>query len=214
MKKFFTSMFAVVAAAIGMSASAQNMQFFVHGEQVNNGDRINITDYYVSSTNQFNPELRCIPAVSDEMSVSLDFYKNNTPVLDEDWEYGADLFVMFCPFGACFNVSPGNSLEKSSNVVADKEMDMQTEIMLMLGDLQEYDDLAIECEFSLTAVLDDEEFVMTFYVDKPSAGVEGIDADINAPAVYYDLQGRKIENPSKGLFIVKKGNKVTKEFIK
>ena len=43
----------------------------------------------------------------------------------------------------------------------------------------------------------------------PKAGVAGIVAD-NAPAVYYNLQGVRVENPTKGLYIVVKGNKSTK----
>ena len=43
-------------------------------------------------------------------------------------------------------------------------------------------------------------------------GVEGIEVD-SEPAVYYNLQGVKVANPSNGVYIVKRGNKVTKEFI-
>ena len=48
-------------------------------------------------------------------------------------------------------------------------------------------------------------------------GVEGIVADeavVAAPAVYYNLQGAKVVNPTKGIYIVKRGNKVTKEYIR
>lgn len=45
--------------------------------------------------------------------------------------------------------------------------------------------------------------------------VEGIEDDFsNAPAVYFNLQGQKIENPAAGLYIVKRGNKVVKEMVK
>ena len=43
-------------------------------------------------------------------------------------------------------------------------------------------------------------------------GVEGIEVEI-APAVYYNLQGVQVENPTSGIYIVKRGNKVTKERI-
>ena len=46
------------------------------------------------------------------------------------------------------------------------------------------------------------------------AGVEGIEADeIEAPAEYYNLQGVKVANPENGLYIVKRGNKATKEIV-
>ena len=53
----------------------------------------------------------------------------------------------------------------------------------------------------------------TLTVGKTS-GVKAIEADASAPAVYYNLQGVQVENPQNGLFIVKRGNKVTKEIIR
>ena len=36
----------------------------------------------------------------------------------------------------------------------------------------------------------------------------------NAPAVYYNLQGVEVANPDNGIYIVRRGNKVTKEIIR
>ena len=41
------------------------------------------------------------------------------------------------------------------------------------------------------------------------SGVEGVEAE-NAEVDYYNLQGVKVENPEKGIFIKKQGNKTTK----
>ena len=41
------------------------------------------------------------------------------------------------------------------------------------------------------------------------SGVEGVEAE-NAEVEYYNLQGVKVENPEKGIFIKKQGNKTTK----
>ena len=38
--------------------------------------------------------------------------------------------------------------------------------------------------------------------------------DANVAAEYYNLQGVKVENPANGIYIVKRGNKVTKEYVK
>ncbi|MBQ7941916.1 MAG: hypothetical protein IJ328_05865 [Muribaculaceae bacterium] len=40
--------------------------------------------------------------------------------------------------------------------------------------------------------------------------IDGINADANAPVEYYNLQGVKVENPEKGIFIKKQGSKTTK----
>lgn len=47
------------------------------------------------------------------------------------------------------------------------------------------------------------------------SGVEDVAADSdNAPAEYFDLQGRKVDNPVTGLYIVRRGDKVAKEYVK
>lgn len=48
----------------------------------------------------------------------------------------------------------------------------------------------------------------------PSTGVVDTFTDENAPAVYYNLQGVRIDNPSKGLYIKVQGSKTTKVLVK
>lgn len=49
----------------------------------------------------------------------------------------------------------------------------------------------------------------------PNGAVEGIEIDeeSNAAPVYYNLNGIQVEKPANGLYIVKRGNKVTKEIL-
>lgn len=48
-----------------------------------------------------------------------------------------------------------------------------------------------------------------------STGVESISAEnTNAPAEYFNLQGVKVNNPENGLYIVRQGNKVSKQYIR
>ncbi len=47
-----------------------------------------------------------------------------------------------------------------------------------------------------------------------NAGVGSIVAGDDAAPVYYNLNGMKVANPSNGLYIVKRGSKVTKEVIR
>lgn len=54
------------------------------------------------------------------------------------------------------------------------------------------------------------------YVNVPgSSGVDfvGSDPDANADPIYYDLNGRRVNNPEKGLYIIKRGSKATKEIL-
>ena len=51
-------------------------------------------------------------------------------------------------------------------------------------------------------------------VKASEAGVENIEIDNNAPAVYYNLQGVKVANPENGVFIKVQGNKTSKVLVK
>lgn len=48
---------------------------------------------------------------------------------------------------------------------------------------------------------------------KMTTSIEAIEAEA-AEAVYYNLQGCKVNNPAQGIYIVKRGNKVSKEVIR
>lgn len=48
----------------------------------------------------------------------------------------------------------------------------------------------------------------------PASGIETVEIDNNAPAVYYNLNGVQVATPTSGLYIVKQGNKVSKVIIK
>ena len=54
---------------------------------------------------------------------------------------------------------------------------------------------------------------MTVWVSSEAAGVEAIEVETATP-IYYNLQGVEVANPQNGLFIVKQGNKVSKQIIK
>ena len=49
--------------------------------------------------------------------------------------------------------------------------------------------------------------------DEPSTGIDDILTD-DAPAVFYNLQGVEIKNPTPGIYIVRRGNRVTKELLR
>ncbi|MDE7397664.1 MAG: CotH kinase family protein, partial [Muribaculum sp.] len=56
---------------------------------------------------------------------------------------------------------------------------------------------------------------LDFYiVSKASSGVESIEADADAPAEYYTLQGVRVQNPEPGLYIRRQGTTTTKVRIR
>ena len=56
--------------------------------------------------------------------------------------------------------------------------------------------------------------VTTFYRyvedQDPTTAVEEVEAEVNAPVEYYNLQGVKVANPKNGIFIKKQGCRTSK----
>ena len=46
------------------------------------------------------------------------------------------------------------------------------------------------------------------------AAIEGVEADNNVAPVYYNLQGVRVDNAANGLYIVVRGDKAAKEFVR
>ncbi len=60
-------------------------------------------------------------------------------------------------------------------------------------------------------------YAYVYFYWVPSEGTSGISSIIseeNATPVYYNLNGVQVENPTSGLYIVKQGNKVSKQIIR
>lgn len=55
---------------------------------------------------------------------------------------------------------------------------------------------------------------LTWNGAKPSTGVDSIEADVIGEAVYYNLQGVRVDNPASGLYIRVRGGKSTKVMLK
>ncbi len=52
------------------------------------------------------------------------------------------------------------------------------------------------------------------FMSKNLSGVSDIKADTQAPAEYYNLQGMPVANPENGIYIVRRGNTISKVYVK
>lgn len=52
------------------------------------------------------------------------------------------------------------------------------------------------------------------FADGSGAAIEGVEADNNVAPVYYNLQGVRVDNAANGLYIVVRGDKAAKEFVR
>lgn len=219
MKKTLLS---IAAGLLTVSAmNAQSLVLKAHDRVLSNGDRVNITSYWDNDADYFNPEITLTSATGGNVTATTKFTKSEcSPALklDEDgfdYQYGiGNPSVMMCSFSLCQTVSPGKEVTQTGSVEANEPHNMMIELTYNVG----YDDPGIEnkeieAEFTLTVEQGSEKIEVTFYVDKTAAGIEGISCDSDIPATYYDLHGRIVTNPGNGIYIMRKGNKVSKVIL-
>ena len=78
-----------------------------------------------------------------------------------------------------------------------------------------YPDVDAEHIFSLNP-----EYCRESYIKFPeNTGENGVedaiaDSNANAPKEYFNLQGMRVNNPANGIYIVRQGNKVSKQYVK
>ena len=76
--------------------------------------------------------------------------------------------------------------------------------------MAEGSDDSVDAGDSYTAVREDVVKGVIFKgVFKKTDGIDTVGADSAAP-VYYDLQGRRVDNPDKGIYIVRRGSETFK----
>ena len=63
--------------------------------------------------------------------------------------------------------------------------------------------------------VEDASFTVTVRFAPKGASVEALETEFNGEPVYYNLQGVRVANPEKGgLYVVKRGEKISKEFVR
>lgn len=189
--------------------------------EMNNGRTIafNLNELEDANDYYFDDIQWCITPTEDGWFVAGDF-------LDNAWDYD-NSYVMTPTEDATFTTCVGTE-EKPASVVR---------ISTKRGNDNAFNSNCIKCaevvdgewldyttagaykinlpEEGIWIIEVDPEYNQICFTKTDHTGISSIENDANAPAVYYNMQGMQIANPVAGqLYIVKKGNKVTKTIIR
>ena len=109
-----------------------------------------------------------------------------------------------------YNVMSGNELAQNAcYIMQDNMLQVPTDETVELGAFRWY--LQIE---ERGDKVKPQRVVLNVKDDLSATGVDEVVSDTNdAPAEYYDLSGRRVVEPTSGIYIVKQGNTVRKVFI-
>lgn len=209
MKKFL--LFSALAFA-AISANADYSDYYkvyYQGEEIENGATIN-AEMSIASETLVNYEANItfvsedefpMPIWADEACEDPDFM----PALCYANAWEVDDNCITPPYVV---MMPGKSVKDFQwqlhlmAVTKDVAVTASLTTKACIGDAEEYEEI------------EDSEFIVFINYAYEEAGIADINGEDNSAPVYYNLQGVRVNNPENGLYIVKKGNKVTKQIIR
>lgn len=202
------------ALALGaFTANSQDVTVTVEGNPVENGATVNsyrLDPVLVQfDSYKLDPEVRA--TFSEDADVSITVY-NKTENLPQN--------IQFCWPTQCAFIAPGSFATQTGPVQAGVEQLLAIDVAVAPYVGFTFDKESVYT-FSTTVEINygaAEPFVfdlnMIYDPNPDDSGVEGIfNADLDVAPVYYDLSGRKIANPDKGIYLIQKGNKVSKVIL-
>lgn len=199
---------------------------FVAGEGLANGDKFDLTDVcyvaagedrpgYIVEQPVIVPEKLFIvgtiagaswtPEASPEMTK-----EGNTFSIDVTFENGTEpnsLFSFLPALGTWDDVNAGTRYGAANEDIF--ELGAAQALVAQAGDVAAFN---VNYTGDATVVVDFD--TMTVTVTAKSDSIDTIGADADAPVVYYNLNGVRVDNPQGGIFIRKQGNTVSKVIVK
>lgn len=207
MKKIFTLALGLIAAA---SASAAITVTANKNETVTAG--CTITSHLELKQElagfqifEINPELTMVSDTDGDFTVTVTLLELTGKTPQFCWPDGCQMFS-----------AVGDIRTASASVKANDPQNLQIDNVMIYGEAANseiYNKLAVSISSSTLA--EPLEFTVVLTSENEGDSVENIAVDnANAPKAYFDLNGREVAQPANGLYIVRQGSKVTKEFIR
>lgn len=200
-------------ACLGLSAGAQQtIKVTVEGQEIQNNATVqsyNINEEALAAGGGFQLDPEVMVTVSEEAEVTVTALNTTVDVSAPN--------LQLCFGGRCVQFEKGRSLTQKNVVAAGQATPLIFDTApLYAGEQGRVPDYAFIATATITIAAAglDSDFVFNIELlyNPGGAGVEGLVEESAAP-VYYNLQGRKVTNPEKGIYVVKTGKEVKKVIL-
>lgn len=205
----------LASMALALSAGAQNFKFCSNGVELNDGETIDISSLYEFDLRDliFDPKLTLTTAQAGPVKVTINFTENKAlpqlSDLDDDFRYIngiGDAKVQICSPNialSCQTLEAGNESSWTGTLEADFTENLLIEQVYKVGtSVKDFEGLTINSKFTVTVEQGGEKKTVNFVVNIDPASIDEIVANGAAQSAVYNLQGRKLSAPVKGINIV------------
>ena len=194
-------------AFAGLTVNAQNLTVTVDGAPVVRDAEV--TSHHINEVLLQFGSLKLEPEVLVTVSE-----QSNLDITVFNVSQNTTQAVQFCWPSFCDAIEPGQSTTNSNNVNANEPQNLAIDATIYPFDKDNVYELKTVVEIVVNGNTEDS-FVFNLnmvYDPNYDASVGGIVAD-EAEAVYYDLSGRRVLNPDKGIYVKKQGSLVSKVLL-
>lgn len=187
----------------------------VEGQEVTKGSKVDSykiekTDFTFNGETLTQYQLMPDVLVTSEFGAEYEISVSNNSTEEIFSSEGYSILPQFCWPTACMAIKPGATVKQKGDLKAQTP----TDIYLDSGSFSNYEgSFVIPCSIEITQTGDPQNtfsFDINMIFDpNHEAGIESTIIETQE-SVYYDLQGRLISQPSKGIYLRKNGKKTTK----
>ncbi|MDE6017591.1 MAG: hypothetical protein K2G85_02130 [Muribaculaceae bacterium] len=206
-KKKFTMAFVAALALISNVAMGQDIKVTTNGKDVVNNGTYEVectvedySEYGAGIYYAWYPHIE-VASLSGEMPIKV------TMSAAENTDY-----VQFCwPYNCQYSV-PGGSVSAEGTIgTTPQDLQIHGELNSLTTSVlpKEAGEIKVQINYNFKSF----EFTVKF-LPAPDAAVSVIDEDANVVPQYYTIDGYKVDSPSKGLYVVKKGKNSQLKVIK
>ena len=214
------ALFTVFALLGGLQASADYTEYYSvewDGEMLENGAEITVSECsFFEDLCMYTPHFVVRNANEDEFLLYGGMYYTDSPTLsmiEADGDYWGR--PQFC-LSVCFANGDEERVGYGTEYVVEKTFCMPEVLMCSKEAVSTYRVRLAACIEGVNggySEIDDSVFEMTVIFSQDNSLVESI-VDENIDTEFYNLSGLRIEKPSKGIYIEKKGSKIYKKIGK
>lgn len=228
MKKFFLLSALAFGAVCAQAANFSDyFKVSFHGTELKNGDSIIVNPEVFADDPDFefgcfytgDVEVETVSGEPQALYAEFEYDTPSGPVIKSD--YAAWGAVTLCyqnaaEGGSC--LGNGDDRVAGHAVLTCKGSGEANAMKLMCDAAGTAKENKITAKLNLIAMengeeIEDADFTVVVTFQSENSAVEGVEAEDAAPE-YYSLQGMRVMNPEKGIYIVKKGAKVYKQVIR
>lgn len=223
MKKLLLLSMLAMGAMAAKADYSEYFKVYYNGEEIQSGQTLQSNHYTdLVVYNLYELDLDVVSQVEYNIVLEADLNITEAPegtLPQLCFNSMAEIDGDIIPDGNCWNTFPNACVLSPETLSDGQKADFVWQVEAQATNMES----PVKMEFKFSAAdgsveyyetIPDTEFVLNVIFSKEEAAVKGVEMETASAPQYFNLQGVRVAEPSNGIYIVKRGNKISKEVVK